>query len=152
MLKKETTEALAPFSISGFKQRGYAPFYSEIRVSAGQYDLSLMDNNDGPESWIKIPGITVDAWFPIIGFNMEPKIHAGDIVGVVIVHNWERVDPDKVYMVVTIYDRMIKYLQYDESEPESIWAISENKKAKNVRLHRNEIIQIYRVVWSGRLV
>jgi len=153
MLKSETSESLVPFSISEFKQRGYAPFYSEMQIGAGQYDLALTSQNiDEPASWIKIPGIEVDAWFPIVGFSMEPKIYAGDIIGVVIVHNWERIDPDKIYMVVTIYDRVIKHLQSDESEPEYIWAISENPKTKNYRLNVSEIIRIYRVVWSGRLV
>jgi len=94
----------------------------------------------------------VDAWLPIIGFSMEPKIYAGDIIGVVTVHNWERIDPDKIYMVVTIYDRIIKHLEFDESEPEYIWAISENQNTKKFRLHISEIKAIYRVVWSGRLV
>ena len=153
VLKSETSETLVPFSISEFRQRGYSPFYSEMQIGAGQYDLALTSQNiDEPASWIKIPGIEVDAWFPIVGFSMEPKIYAGDIIGVVVVHNWERIDPDKIYMVVTIYDRVIKHLQSDELEPEYIWAISENPKTKNYRLHVSEIIRIYRVVWSGRLV
>ena len=152
MLKSQKTDALASFSLSEFKQRGYSPFYSEQRIAAGQYDLQLIGQNEEPESWIKIPGIAVDAWFPIIGFSMEPKIYAGDIIGVVTVHNWERIDPDKIYMVVTIYDRIIKHLEFDESEPEYIWAISENQNTKKFRLHISEIKAIYRVVWSGRLV
>ena len=81
---------------------------------------------------------------------MEPKIYAGDIIGVATVHNWERIDPDKIYMIVTIYDRMIKRLQLDETDHEIIWAISENYP--RIKLYRNEILNIYRVVWTGRSV
>jgi len=147
MLK--TSTVTDSFSIVNFKQRGYAPFYSEMRVSGGQYDLAKIGDEE-PDSWVKFPGITADAWFPVIGFSMEPKIYSGDIVGVVVVNNWERVDTEIIYMVVTIYDRMIKRLQLDESDPEIIWAISENYP--KFKLHRSEILKIYRVVWAGRLV
>lgn len=138
------------FLISESKQRGYAPYYSYLKVSAGQYDLTTIEQSETPDSWIKFPDLTVDAWFPVIGCSMEPKIFTGDTVGVVDVHNWERLDPDKVYMIVTIYDRMIKHLRYDEATPEFLWAISGNQQ--EFKIYAHEIKRIYRVVFAGRLV
>jgi len=138
------------FSISEFKQRGYAPYYSELKVSAGQYDLAVIEKNEEPESWIKFPGIIAEAWFPIIGCSMEPKIYAGDTLGVVKIEHWEKVDPDKIYLVITIYDRMIKQLVVDENSNEYLWAVSLNHP--RIKVLYSEIITIYRVVWAGRLV
>jgi len=150
MLKDSAIINFGNYSVAQYRQRGYAPYYSHLKVSAGQYDLATIEQNGEPDSWIKFPEITVDAWFPIVGFSMEPKIYAGDTIGVVTVNNWERIDPDKVYMIVTIYDRMIKHLQYDESTPDFLWATSENYP--RFKIYQHEIVRIYRVVFAGRLV
>ena len=138
------------YSVSQFKQRGYAPYYSLLKVSAGQYDLATIEQSEEPDSWIKFPEMKIDAWFPIVGFSMEPKIFAGDTIGVVAVNNWERIDPDKIYMIVTIYDRMIKHLEIDEANTEYLWAVSENHP--KFKIYTHEIVQIYKVVFAGRLV
>jgi hypothetical protein len=139
-----------PFSVSEFQHRGYGAYYSDIPVSAGRYDLATVINNKEPESWIKIPGITASLWFPVIGCSMEPKIHAGDVVGVVPMDNWEMLDPDKIYLIVTHEDRMIKHLETDETNADIIWAVSENYKKFKIQVEDIKII--YRVVWAGRLV
>lgn len=138
------------FSISQFKQRGYAPYYSDLLVSAGQFDLMSIEQREEPESWIKFPGIEVDGWFPIIGCSMEPKVYAGDIVGVRQLDGWERLDPDKTYLIITRDDRMIKHLETDDENKDILWAVSENYR--RFKLEKTEIIQIFRVVWAGRLV
>jgi hypothetical protein len=55
---------------------------------------------------------------------MEPKIYAGDTIGIVQMNNWEKIDPDKIYLIITIYDRMIKKLEIDEFDTDILWAIS----------------------------
>jgi len=150
MLKDNTIVDFGKYSISQFKDRGYAPYYSYSKVSAGQYDLATLEQNEEPDSWVKFSDITAEGWFPIVGCSMEPKIHAGDTIGVVTMHNWERFDPDKIYMIVTIYDRMVKHLKYDESTPDILWAISDN--AEKIKIFVHEILRIYRVVFVGRLV
>jgi len=147
---KGNNSAESLFSVSEFKQRGYAPYYSDLQVSAGQYDLMMIEQNGEPSSWIKIPGVTVELFFPIIGCSMEPKIHAGDTIGVVSMERWDRLDPDKIYLIITIYDRMVKHLEIDETDKEIIWAVSENRS--RIKIYISEIRQIYRVVWTGRLV
>lgn len=154
MLKNENT-ALSDtsnqqLSISQFKQKGYAPFYSDMPVSAGQYGLVNIEQREKPESWIKYPGVEADGWFPVIGCSMEPKIHAGDIVGVKQLDRWERIDPDKVYMIITHDDRMIKHIETDDNDNTILWAISTN--FKRFPIDKNDIIRIYRIVWVGRPV
>jgi phage repressor protein C with HTH and peptisase S24 domain len=133
---------------SPFKQKGYSPYYGELPASAGQHDLATIYQQVEPESWIKIPNVTADAWFPVIGCSMEPRVHAGDIIGISNLDSWERLDPDKIYFVITRNDRMIKHLEIDSEDNEIIWAISENYK--KIRLYRDEIIRVYHVVFAGR--
>ncbi len=134
----------------GFKQKGYAPFYSELQVSAGQYDLATIEQKEEPESWIKFPGIVAEAWFPVVGCSMEPKIYAGDVVGVAKVERWDRVDPDKVYLIITTYERMVKHLEVDEESAEFLWATSPNHP--RFKVYVNEISSVFRVIWAGRMV
>jgi phage repressor protein C with HTH and peptisase S24 domain len=138
------------FSISQFKQRGYAPYYSDLPLSAGQMGLTNIEQRENPESWIKLPNVDADGWFPVIGCSMEPKIFAGDIVGVKQIDNWERIDPDKTYMIITRDDRMIKHLETDDNDNSILWAISENYK--QFKIVKDDIIRIFRVVWAGRFV
>ncbi len=138
------------FSISQLKKRGYAPYYPELLVSGGQYDLATISSNEEPESWIKLPGVTAEGWFPIIGCSMEPKIYPGDTIGVISVNNYEKLDPDKTYLIVTKDERMIKHLLIDEERSDIIWAVSENYP--KFKIYVNDIIRIFRVVWAGRLV
>lgn len=77
--------------------------------------LANIEQRENPESWIKFPGVDADGWFPVIGCSMEPKIFAGDIVGVKQIDNWERTDPYKTYMIITQDDRMIKHLETDDN-------------------------------------
>ena len=149
MLKSETP-LIDEYSITAFKQHGYAPFYSDLQVSAGKYDLASIEKSEEAESYLKIPGISARAWFPVVGFSMEPKVFAGDIIGVKEVENWEKVDPDKIYMIVTHEDRMIKRLRIDNDNSEFIWCVSDNYK--EFKLYTSEIKAIYHVVFVGRLV
>jgi hypothetical protein len=63
---------------------------------------------------------------------------------------WEKLDPDKLYLIVTVYDRMIKHLQQDETDTDILWGISTNHP--RIKIIKNDISNIYRVVWAGRLV
>jgi phage repressor protein C with HTH and peptisase S24 domain len=149
MLRKNDLQQLS-FSVSEFKQKGYAPYYSEMLVSAGQYDLATIIQIEEPESWIKMPGLTVDGWFPIIGCSMEPKVYAGDTIGVTQIDNWEKLDPDKIYLIITHDDRMIKHLEVDEANPNILWAVSENYK--RFKIPTEDIIRIFRVVFAGKFI
>ena len=147
MLKSDIPSQI---SFSDFKQRGYSPCYSDLKVSAGQYDLARIEQSEEPDSWIMFPGVTAEAWFPIVGCSMEPKIYAGDMIGVIKTNRWDRLDPDKTYLIITNDDRMVKHLEVDEKDTQILWAVSENHP--KFKIYVDEIKQIFRVVWSGRLV
>ena len=148
--KEITSQNRITLSVSEFKQRGYAPYYSDLQVSAGQFDLATLEKSEEPESWIKYPNITVDAWFPVVGCSMEPKIYAGDMIGVVEMNRWDMIDPDKIYLLITNEDRMIKHIEMDEENPSILWAISPNYK--RFKIFTDNIVRILQVVCISRLV
>lgn len=146
---RNSKETSLSFSTSEFKLRGYSPFFSSLEVSAGDNYNFALSHGEEPSSWIKIPGVTVEAYFPIFGCSMEPVIKSGDVIGVASVENWDRLDPDKIYMVVTAHDRMIKHLYIDDEDKNVIWAVSENYP--KFKLCVDEIKKVFQVVWYGRL-
>jgi len=126
------------------------PFFKDVPVSAGQSGLLYSSNEEAAEGFISIAGVTGKYAFPVIGCSMEPVIHAGDIIVVEEVCQWERIDPDKIYLIITHDDRMIKHLELDEQNPDILWCISSNYKRFSVL--KSEIIRIFRVTFYGRLV
>ena len=130
---------------------GSIPFYSDLPVSAGQQDLAQIQSNETPSGWIK-PSEVLSAIgaFPVVGCSMEPFIHQGDFVTVAPVDNWDRVDPDKVYMIITVSDRMIKHLSQDEENDEIIWGISPNYP--RVKIYKSEIKAIFRITFHGKML
>lgn len=124
------------------------PFYNTLPVSAGVLDM--IQTKEDRAGFIEIPGIKAVAAFPVVGYSMEPVIRPGDIIAVDVVERWDRLDPDKIYMVVTDSERMIKHLRIDSNDNSFIWAISTNYK--EFKIYVNEIKAIYQVVFNGRLV
>lgn len=126
------------------------PFYKEVPVSAGKGDMMLLDNNESVVGSINLPGVAGKFAFPVVGCSMEPIIHAGDVVVVDEMINWERIDPDKIYLIFTFDDRMIKHLETDDTNKEILWCVSPNYNRFPVR--KNEITRMFRVTFYGRLV
>lgn len=130
---------------------GSIPYYEDLPVSAGQQDLALIQATEKPSGWIKPAEVlTAIGAFPVVGCSMEPFIHQGDFVTVAPVDNWDRVDPDKVYMIITVSDRMIKHLSQDEENDEIIWGISPNYP--RVKIYKNEIKAVFRITFHGKLM
>lgn len=127
-----------------------APLYADLPVSAGQYDV--VSTSELPTGYINIPNVRVKWFFPVIGCSMEPEIYAGDTVGVNYVENREILDPDKIYMIITPHERMIKRLRTDNEDKNIIWAISTNYK--EIKLYSEDIKAIYHVVYvmKGKLL
>ena len=125
------------------------PYYKNVPVSAGQADLMVVDCNEDAVGYINITGVTGKCAFPVVGCSMEPVIHAGDIVVVDTVDNWSRLDPDKIYLIFTHDDRMIKHLEIDESNDSILWCVSPNYKRFSI--DKSDILRIYRVTFYGRL-
>ena len=126
------------------------PFYSEIPVSAGQKDLMDVKSNENAVGFINITGVVGKYAFPVIGCSMEPVIHAGDIIVVDELNRWDKIDPDKIYLILTHDDRMIKHIEIDEQNHDILWCVSPNYKRFSIS--KNEVLSIYRVTFYGRLV
>ena len=126
------------------------PYYSEMPVSAGSADLQLMDGDERAVGYIRIAGVSGKCAFPVVGCSMEPVIHAGDIVVVDVLDRYELIDPDKIYMIVTADDRMIKHIETDESNPDILWCVSPNYRRFSIP--KTDIRQIFKVTFYGRFV
>lgn len=131
--------------------RGAVPFYSTVPVSAGMADLMSVISDETPTGWLQLPEVTgALGAFPVVGCSMEPDIRAGDYVVITAVDRWERLDPDKIYLVITLDDRMIKHLETDRDDPDILWCTSPNYRSFAIR--KDEIRAIYRVIFHGRHV
>ena len=130
-------------------QKSGIPFYKNVPVSAGKADLMSIRGEENADGFINITGVYGQFAFPVVGCSMEPVIHAGDIVVVDEVNRWERLDPDKIYLIFTYEDRMIKHLEADDANDEILWCISPNYKRFSIP--KSEIRQIYKVTFYGRL-
>lgn len=129
------------------------PVYGSCPVSAGQYDLARFASTEKPTGYIDMPELKgALGVFPIVGCSMEPLIKAGDYIAVTEIDSYERIDPDKVYLIITLDDRMIKHLSVDNEDDGILWCISENESYSKFRISKMEIRKIYRVVFHGRLL
>ena len=125
------------------------PYYKDMPVSAGCAELQYTDSAEGAIGSINIAGVTGKYAFPVVGCSMEPVIHAGDVVVVDELNQWDRIDPDKIYLIITHDDRMIKHLQLDEADRTKVWCVSPNYKRFSIA--KTDIVRLYRVTFYGRL-
>ena len=133
--------------------KGSIPFFSEIPVSAGSAELANTELSNSAAQYISIPGLATASYaFPVIGCSMEPTIKAGDIIAVSEINSWERVDPDKIYMILTHDDRMIKHLATDDEDKDSLWCLSDNESYPKFRIYKTDIIRLWKVVFHGRIL
>lgn len=124
------------------------PFYSDMDVSAGK--LNTLYGKEEPAGYIDLPGIKAEALFPVVGYSMQPEINPGDIIGVVAMNSWEIIDPDKIYMIITDEDRMIKHIEMDTDNKNIVWCVSPNYN--RFKLNKSDIRAIYRVTFCAKLM
>lgn len=125
------------------------PYFAEMPVSAGNAELQLVEGDENAVGFIRIAGVTGQYAFPVVGCSMEPIIHAGDIIVVDAVDRYELIDPDKIYMIITGDDRMIKHLETDESNPDILWCVSPNYR--RFFIQKADVKKIFKVTFYGRL-
>ena len=131
-------------------ERNMSPFYSDLRVSAGQTEF--FDASTSTDK-IYIPGVHAEAFFPVVGMSIEPHIHPGDIIGVRTVDSLERIDPSRIYMIVTHQnERMIKHILPSKPEDEEITLTSDNPDYPPFSILKSSIHRVMRVVYVGREV
>lgn len=124
------------------------PYYEKLPATAGKGEMTKADEE--PTGYINIPGVCGKYCFPVVGCSMEPVISAGDMVVVDEVNNWDRPDPDKIYMIVTSEDRMIKHLEPDMGDNEVLWCVSPNYQRFSIM--KDDIKFIYKVTYIIRAV
>lgn len=125
------------------------PYFAEMPVSAGSAELQLVEGDESAVGFIRIAGVTGQYAFPVVGCSMEPIIHAGDIIVVDAVDRYELIDPDKIYMIITSDDRMIKHIETDESNPDILWCVSPNYRRFSIQ--KADVKRIFKVTFYGRL-
>lgn len=123
------------------------PYFENLPVSAGQSGQAEISITENPTGYLSLPNVNAEYLFPVVGCSMMPTIKAGDIIGVNHVQKWDRLDPDKIYMIVTNEERMIKRLRIDLENNKQLWCISENYK--EFPILKGDITAIYHVVWHG---
>lgn len=146
MLKSAT--ASAPGTAMRAKAGKGVPYYADLPVSAGELDVVVADAV--PSGYVDIPGLHALALFPVVGCSMQPDINPGDVIGVEPVKDPGKADPNKVYLIITADQRMIKHLVPDEEDPGILWAISPNYP--RIKIYKDEIKSIYHVTYVGRLI
>ena len=132
------------------KIRGAIPYYADLPVSAGEQGLSQIETEEKPTGYMLIPNVSAERIFPVVGCSMLPKIKPGDVIGTNTVNTWDKVEPDKIYMIVTNEERMIKRLRTDPENNDILWCVSDNYK--EFKIDKNEIKSIFHVVWHGELM
>jgi phage repressor protein C with HTH and peptisase S24 domain len=147
MIKGDTDESP---SILPFELKGAIPYYSDLPVSAGNYGLLNIPQEESPTGYMSIPGVHAMALFPVIGCSMLPTIKPGDVIGINEINSWELVDPGKIYMIVTNEERMIKRLRIDNENDDILWCVSDNYK--EFKILKENIRTIYHVVYHGELL
>lgn len=130
-------------SPKNFMNDNAAPYYPNVNASAG---LSfLTDNHDNnPQSYIKVPGLIVDAYINVFGDSMYPKYQSGQIVGI------KRIEKEMVHFgyayIVEMMDgeSYIKYIQPGKDDEH--WSLeSENTHFKNKQFHLSKIRRVFKI-------
>ncbi len=119
------------------------PFWN-LPVSAGK---SVADVVGGfaPDGYIKgLPGADIsENILPVTGTSMEPEISAGALIGIRKVNNWETLNTERIYFIITQDDRMIKRIEPDTEDDSILWCVSPNYP--KFKLYKADIIEIQRV-------
>lgn len=144
MLKSDNSTPVASINHDGIG----IPYYADLPVSAGQLETFMQDA--APTGWVNLPGVTSKALFPVIGCSMQPEINPGDVVGIIQLDSWEIIDPDKVYLIITHDERMIKHLAADEEDDSILWCLSPSYP--KFQISKSDIKFLYRISFCGKLM
>jgi Predicted transcriptional regulator len=126
-----------------------SPFWN-LPVTAGQSVADLIGGAK-PDGYIYgLPGAELaENILPVVGTSMEPEISAGAIIGVRKVENWESLNTERIYLIITRDDRMIKRIEHDVQNGDILWCISPNYP--RFKIYVSDIIEIQRVVFAYNL-
>lgn len=117
------------------------PFWN-LPVSAGK-SVNEITGATKPDGFLTgLPGLDVaEHVLPVIGNSMEPEIPNGAIVGIKSLSNFESLNTERIYLIITREDRMIKRIEQDPNNPEILWCISPNYPKFSIP--KSEIIEMH---------
>ncbi|MBQ9559747.1 MAG: LexA family transcriptional regulator [Bacteroidaceae bacterium] len=120
------------------------PFYSRMPASAGQLD---MGDEDVTTERIQIPGIRVDAYFPVVGNSMDPTIQSGDIVGIRKLDSMDRIRPNDIYLIFTTdNERMLKRIKGVNASEATLTLYSDNPAYDPFQVLKEQVAAVYKVI------
>lgn len=120
------------------------PYYSRMPASAGQLE---MGDEDITIERINIPGVQVDAFFPVVGNSMDPTIQSGDIVGIQKLDNTSRIRPNDIYLIFTSdNERMLKRIKGVNTGDPNLTLYSDNPAYDPFTVLKEQIKGVYKVV------
>lgn len=135
---QEMAPASAPLPFVG------QPYYSRMPASAGQLE---MGDEDVTTERISIPGMQVDAYFPVVGNSMDPTIQSGDIVGIRKLDGMARIRPNDIYLVFTRdNERMLKRIKGVNGADPYLTLYSDNPAYEPFQILKEQISAIYKAV------
>jgi transcriptional regulator with XRE-family HTH domain len=118
--------------------------YWNLPVSAGKSILDIIGKTN-PDGYIKgLPGADLaENILPVMGTSMEPEISNGALIGVRLMNSWDTLNTERIYLIITGDDRMIKRIEYDEIDETILWCLSPNYA--KFKIYIADIIEIQRV-------
>lgn len=141
----ETLAEIAKESMDPFYEleQNAIPFWN-LPVSAGKSVNQIIGANK-PDGFIKgLPGADIaENILPVAGASMEPEVTNGAIIGVRKMDNWESLNTERIYLIITHDDRMIKRIEHDEENQEILWCVSPNYP--RFKVFKTDIIEVQRV-------
>lgn len=123
--------------------RGAVPYW-DLPVSAGHSVVDIIGEKE-PVGYIhNLPGIELaEAILPVSGMSMEPEISNGAIIGVRKMNSWETLNTERIYLIITQEDRMIKRISHDKEDSTILWCHSPNYP--EFKIYKDDIIEVHRV-------
>lgn len=117
------------------------PFWN-LPVSAGK-SVDDLTGAIQPDSFLSgLPGIDeAEHALPVVGSSMEPEIPNGSIIGIKSLSGFDSLNTQRIYLIITREDRMIKRIEHDPSNSEILWCISPNYPRFSI--NKEDIIEIH---------
>ncbi len=124
--------------------RSGAAYYNRMPASAGQLEMGDEDHN---AERIVIPGVQVDAYFPVVGNSMDPTIQSGDIVGIRKLDSMARIRPNDIYLVFTRdNERMLKRIKGVNGQSPFLTLYSDNPAYDPFDVQKEQISAVFKAV------
>lgn len=117
------------------------PFWN-LPVSAGK-SIDEITGSIEPDGYLAgLPGLdNADHVLPVVGSSMEPEIPNGSIIGIKSLSNFDSLNTQRIYLIITREDRMIKRIEHDPNDSEILWCISPNYPRFSI--NKEDIIEIH---------